>query len=172
MVPASLPLATRVFLGGFVRARANALDGEAEKVRQRWIAWSVHRGPREIGRNPSCVIARMANARAACGIREMIAKRAGTPGELPAFAVTTSFALFAFVQTAVGDGILPASPPPFYFWAVHFFQTPAFEARKGLAMRGFQIQGGPSPQPSPRNYGEREERRACRGAEGEGHRQA
>jgi hypothetical protein len=36
MVPARLPRVTRTFLGGFVRARANALS-EVEKVRQRRI---------------------------------------------------------------------------------------------------------------------------------------
>jgi len=91
VVPASLPLVTRALLGGLVWKACQREYGEAEKARQRWIVRSVHRGPREIGRKTIVC---------------------GTPGELPAFAVTTSFALFSFVQTAVGDGILPASPPP------------------------------------------------------------
>ena len=35
--------------------RVPTRNGEAEKTRQRWIAWSVHRGPREIGRRDHCV---------------------------------------------------------------------------------------------------------------------
>jgi len=46
---------------------------------------------------------------------------AETPGALrdagiiPDLAVTTSSAFSLFTQAAVGDGILPASPPPFNF---------------------------------------------------------
>lgn len=57
----------------------------------------------------------MAIALVACGIREKVAKRAGTPGISPAFAVTTSSALFSLVQAAVGIGKSPASPPPYFF---------------------------------------------------------
>jgi hypothetical protein len=37
MVPASLPLVTRAFLGGFVRNACQRKYGRAEKARQRWI---------------------------------------------------------------------------------------------------------------------------------------
>ena len=37
MVPASLPLVTRIFLGGFVGNACQRKYGEAEKVRQRRI---------------------------------------------------------------------------------------------------------------------------------------
>jgi len=36
-------------------------------------------------------------------------------GIIPDLAVTTSSAFSLFTQAAVGDGILPASPPPFNF---------------------------------------------------------
>jgi hypothetical protein len=57
-------------------------------------------------------LARMAIALVACDIREKVAKRAGTPEDISDLAVTTSSAFFLFTQAAVGDGILPASPPP------------------------------------------------------------
>jgi hypothetical protein len=95
MVPASLPLVTRTLLGGFVWNACQRKYGEGERVRQRWIVWSVHRGPRDISRNPTVC---------------------GTPGTIPAFAVKTLVCAFSFAQAAVGDGILPASPPPFWGW--------------------------------------------------------
>lgn len=62
-------------------------------------------------------------ARAACGIRGENPKRAvRDAGLIPAFAVTTLVCAFPFAQAAVGDGILPASPPPFLFWAVQVFK--------------------------------------------------
>ena len=52
MVPASLPLVTRVLLGGFVWNACQRKYGNAEKARQRRIVWSVLRGSCEAGRNP------------------------------------------------------------------------------------------------------------------------
>jgi hypothetical protein len=115
-----------------VRARANALDGEAEKVRQRWIAWSVHRGPREIGCHTI-----------ACG----------TPGLFPAFAVTTSSALSTFRAGGRGrrnsPGV-PAGPQSAFIrtpkgkrmCAIHLLSSsrkrgPIIPARKTLDHRGY-----------------------------------
>jgi hypothetical protein len=128
----AFPLVTGPSSGGFVRARANALDGEAEKVRQRWIAWSVHRGPREIGCHTI-----------ACG----------TPGLFPAFAVTTSSALSTFRAGGRGrrnsPGV-PAGPQSAFIrtpkgkrmCAIHLLSSsrkrgPIIPARKTLDHRGY-----------------------------------
>ena len=94
--------------GGFVGNVCQRKYGEVEKVRQRRIngqssgdhAKESRTPPREAlkctsGRKPqACCLARMAIALAACGIREKVAKRAGTPGISPAFAVTISSVFF------------------------------------------------------------------------------